>query len=166
MNSKKKKSCMVADRITLGGNNWKWKSDPVVVGLSTDLENLTRCIASTHLQSGEDQIACILTSDGKFKVDVLRKKIKKKPSLIINPLQIDWSKIIPIKVTTFIWRAVMGKIPSAMALSHRGVNVDTYSCSSCIDGLEDANHILVRCPYAISITDDILGWCGLHQVKF
>lgn len=51
------------------------------------------------------------------------------------------------------------------ALSHKGVNVDMCCCSSCIDGLEDAKHVLLRCPcpYVISITDNILGWCGLHQ---
>lgn len=57
----------------------------------------------------------------------------------------------------------MGRIPSEVALSHRGVNVDSCSCSACIGGLECGNHILVECPYVVSVKEAIWRWCGINQ---
>ncbi|CAH1452517.1 unnamed protein product [Lactuca virosa] len=144
----KKKSCKVSERKNEGGNMWNWRSCPIVAGCSSELERLVNDMDSIRLQPGVDQLSCLLSADGKYRVNLLRKKIDQGFTANVNHFQISWCKLIPIKVTTFIWRAVMGKIPSAVALSYRGVTLDTCNCSSFIGGIEYANHILVECPYA------------------
>lgn len=48
-------------------------------------------------------------------------------------------------------------------LQSRNINVDSTRCSVCTEGEEDANHILVWCPYAFAIRNKVLPWCGLNQ---
>ncbi|CAH1444805.1 unnamed protein product [Lactuca virosa] len=54
-------------------------------------------------------------------------------------------------VNCFIWWAKQDKIPSAVALSSKGVVVNSLCCSVCINGEENANHILVLCSFAQAI---------------
>lgn len=95
----------------------------------------------------------------------MRKKIEADTKVINNPTIINWCKRIPIKVTTFTWRSLLNRIPSAIALTNRGINIDTFDCSSCIDGIEDANHILVSCPFAKTVTNYALRWCGITNLQ-
>ncbi|KAL4562127.1 hypothetical protein LXL04_034321 [Taraxacum kok-saghyz] len=142
--NEKKKLCKVADRVTQGGINWKWKSNPITAGLINDLDAINSDIAPISLHPGADQISCIISDDGNYRVSVLRKLIESKAPDPNIPFKVNWCKLIPIKVTSFIWRAAMGRIPSVVALSQRGITIDTCACIYCIDGLEDA--ILVTCP--------------------
>ncbi|CAH1412434.1 unnamed protein product [Lactuca virosa] len=145
---------------------WNWRSCPIVAGCSSELECLVNDMDLIRLQPRVDQLSCLLSVDGKYRVDLLRKKIDQGFTANVHHFQISWCKLIPIKVTTFIWRVVMGKILSVVALSYRGVTLDTCNCSSCVGGIEYANHILVECPYAKSVTKSILNWCGIDRIDF
>lgn len=85
---------------------------------------------------------------GNYTVSLMRKKIEQ----ILGPQQIlppfNWSKDAPGKVKCFILRAKQDRIPSAVALLSKGVDVNSLYCSACISGEENANHILVQCPFA------------------
>lgn len=81
---------------------WKWKSCPIVAGLSHQLQCLSDIIAPVRLQPGQDPITCVLAPDGKYKVELLRKKIEQKVANNTSLPQIIWSKTIAIKVTSFI----------------------------------------------------------------
>nr|KAJ0198411.1 hypothetical protein LSAT_V11C700373740 [Lactuca sativa] len=153
----KKKSCRVAERIKQGGLNWRWKSCPVVAGLSSQVEDVSSVISSFRLQLGDDRISCPLTSDGMYRVNALRRKLDYIPPVNNHPIQISWCKLIPIKISTFTWRPALGRIPTAMALSKRGIHIDTCYCSSCIEGYECANHVLVRCL----VWKHVFLWCGI-----
>ena len=52
----RKKSCTVADRIHIDGNNWRWKSNPTLAGLSHDVDNLANTMALTRTTPGIDRI--------------------------------------------------------------------------------------------------------------
>ena len=69
-------------------------------------------------------------------------------------------KEIPFNVHCFIWRASLGRIPSAIALAHRGVAVPSTACNYCGDGAENADHILINCPFAVCIRSWVWNWCG------
>ncbi|KAL7598348.1 hypothetical protein Lser_V15G22688 [Lactuca serriola] len=75
------------------------------------------------------------------------------------------SKLIPIKVSGFLWRAALGCILSAEALGHRGIKLDSTLCGSCINGSETVDHIIVGCPYATMILDKISRWCEFDNIK-
>ena len=57
------------------------------------------------------------------------------------------------------------RIPFVISLWNRGINAYSYSCSSFIDGVDYAYHILLGCPYAISVRTKILSCCRLNQVS-
>ncbi|CAH1427158.1 unnamed protein product [Lactuca virosa] len=94
---------------------------------------------------------CSLTSDGSFIVKALRKLWDFSPPIANG--KFTWLKEIPIKVMCFIWRARLGKIPSATALSSRGVVLETNLCSHCGTMEESADHALVGCEYARLVLD-------------
>lgn len=61
-----------------------------------------------------------------------------------------------------MWREAQRRIPSALALVDRGIQAESSMCSSCIDNLERANHLLINCPFAISVRGKIFNWCGIN----
>lgn len=72
-----------------------------------------------------------------------------------------WSKVIPIKISCFVWRAKLGQIPSLMALKGRGVNLGDTMCGGCRLCEEDCNHILKSCPIARQVMMAIWRWCDI-----
>ncbi|KAL4576212.1 hypothetical protein LXL04_012303 [Taraxacum kok-saghyz] len=78
---------------------------------------------------------------------------------------VSWRKEIPIKVIGFVWKAAQGRIASDAALSCRGVPVTSTACGRC-GCLEDADHILVACPFAAQVRDQISQWCGVRLPPF
>lgn len=85
-----------------------------------------------------------LSIHGNFYVHDLRCLIDSK--LIVgvkNPTV--WFKLVPLNVISFLWRASMDHIPSAVVLSRRGIN--TPSTSSCLfpNGDDSTDHLLVNC---------------------
>lgn len=98
----KKKSCTIAERKNDSGNNWSWRSCPITASLSYELNHLSNVIAPTRLQNWHDELSCLLASDGRYKVELLRKKIERMNTCTSNQILIRWCKIILIKVTCFI----------------------------------------------------------------
>ena len=94
----------------------------------------------------------------------LRERIE-LAGFIINDGPFDWGKATPFKILAFVWRAKLGRIPFAMALSHRGVNMPTIMCGACNNDEETCDHILISCPMAKEIIDLILNWCGIGCEK-
>lgn len=54
------------------------------------------------------------------------------------------------------------KIPSAVALKCKGVNIENDNCGVCVNGLKCSDHILVQCPFACEVRKIIFNWCGLQ----
>nr|KAJ0192616.1 hypothetical protein LSAT_V11C800391510 [Lactuca sativa] len=157
----KKKSCTVAERITNNGPLWQWKSTPVDYGTCLELDRLNRSIAKFRIKSGSDKWTCPLDKEGRYTVASLRMKID---NIHINnsvQCKVNWSRTIPLKVICFIWRAALGRIPSAIALQHSGIHIESTLCGSCIGEQECVDHILVKCPYAYKVREQIFLWCGI-----
>ncbi|KAI3749677.1 hypothetical protein L2E82_20293 [Cichorium intybus] len=102
---------------------------------------------------------CSLTTNGSYTVEALRRRIDQNPCLDGNS-KATWCREIPIKVLGFVWRAVLGRIPSADALSSRGVPVLSVSCGMCGE-VETADHILISCRLASRVREWIYRWCGI-----
>nr|KAJ0196348.1 hypothetical protein LSAT_V11C700375410 [Lactuca sativa] len=90
----------------------------------------------------------------------VRKILDKHPSSVSGHLTINWYKVVPIKVLCFIWKAVQRIIPVAVELVSRGIMVNSLLCSSCIGQQENVDHVLVDCPFASRIRENIMSWCG------
>ena len=114
---------------------------------------------------GNGEWRCNISNAGRYTVKCLRNKIDKKDPA--NLSKFDWVKEIPKKVLCFAWRAKMGRIPSAVALSRRGIlNNNNTTCSFCNQGEECADHILVNCTFAKTVLEWILKWCDIRGASF
>ena len=160
------KNCTVAARINNGDHNWMWNSCLISVGLSSDLQSLHSDISSCRLGVGSDRWQYLLSGDGRFSVESLRDRIFNNRQQSSQTPPVKWCKVMPLKVLCFAWRASQGRIPSAMALNHRGINLPTTACSICIGFDEDADHLLIGCPFAKQIRSDIFEWCGIKDRDF
>lgn len=147
---------MVLDRIEACEFIRNWKTFSLVMGLASQVDGLSASIGPISLHLVKDQFSCQLAPNGIYQVNLLWRNIKIKPYVTGNQSQITWSKLIPIKVITFIWRATLDRILTAMALAERGVKIDTYTCSACISELECENHVFDKYPFATTILKKII----------
>lgn len=104
-------------------------------------------------------------SNGDFYVNNLRCLIDSKLTCVVsNPT--SWLTVVPLKVTCFIWRACLDRIPTAIALMHRGVNIPSDSCHLCPGGTDSSDHILYGCPFTREVLLWIFKWCGIPLPVF
>ncbi|XP_022041764.1 uncharacterized protein LOC110944409 [Helianthus annuus] len=75
-----------------------------------------------------------------------------------QPSNFYWNNWATGKSVAFVWRAIDEKIPSAVALRNRGMNIQDVRCKIC--GVEDetAGHLLLRCNLAKRIWDAVSTW--------
>nr|KAJ0196777.1 hypothetical protein LSAT_V11C700381330 [Lactuca sativa] len=155
------KKCSVADRISGSTFTWSWKSNPSYLGLGPAVQALITDLSGVQLAHGADRYKCKLTGDGKYTVSSVRKVLEINLSSVNGQSIINWYKVVPIKVSGFIWRAVQGRIPAAVELESRGILVNSLLCSLCIGQQESVDHVLICCPFAHEIRENIMRWCGV-----
>ena len=65
----------------------------------------------------------------------------------------DWSNIwalkAPTQIINFLWRMCIGVFHTKLQLQLKGIAASA-SCLLCANGLENAWHIFIYCPFAIS----------------
>lgn len=93
-------------------------------------------------------------------MELLRCKLDQHTHPTSNTLVI-WGKQVPIKVLTFIWRATIGRIPTTMTLMSRGITLSSSTYGFCVSVDEQADHLLVTCPFAAYIREKIFKWCDV-----
>nr|KAJ0216654.1 hypothetical protein LSAT_V11C300153720 [Lactuca sativa] len=139
----KKKRCTVEDRVKATGFERNWKTTPNI----NDLTAICSSLGQFRPTTDEDKWRCVLTGD--------------EPHV-----KIEWIKEVPIKVLCFIWRASLGRIPAATELSKRGVMFESVQCGQCMEEDESPDHILLTCPYAMSIWEWFWRWCNMPPFQF
>nr|KAJ0218526.1 hypothetical protein LSAT_V11C300147870 [Lactuca sativa] len=100
-----------------------------------------------------------------FRVCDLKALIDSKLTIPINNPTV-WLHLVPIKCISFVWRACMGRIPTAVALSRRGINMSSTSYQMCFSGVDTADHILLNCPIAFDSLRWIFNWCDISIQRF
>ncbi|XP_052625777.1 uncharacterized protein LOC128132828 [Lactuca sativa] len=106
-----------------------------------------------------------IVRDGRFMVCLLRERIE-LAGYIVNDGPFAWDKLTPFKILCFIWRAKLGRIPSAVELKNRGIIIPNTMCGVCNSEEETCEHILLTCPVAKEIMDSILVWCEIRCDRF
>ena len=102
---------------------------------------------------------CKLGRDKKYQVAALRGVIDNHSQPSIPVTIVPWRKEVPSKVLCFTWRAAFGRLPTADALTRRGISIPSPMCSRCNIDLETVDHILFNCPLARSVWLEIWKWC-------
>ncbi|GJR02266.1 RNA-directed DNA polymerase, eukaryota [Tanacetum coccineum] len=127
--------------------------------------DLSSLVASVSLSVSKDRWLCDLSSDGEFKVKVVRNYLDD----LLLPSQnapTRWVKCIPIKVNVFAWRARRDRLPTRLNLSRRGVAVDSSLCPLCDIAVEDNHHVFFCCNLAKSVIRKICLWWDLDSHVF
>lgn len=70
-----------------------------------------------------------------------------------------WTRLVPIKCIGFVWRTCLGRIPSVLALARGGINISCIACVMCSGGIEDTDHLFVKCAYACEVLFGL--WLGV-----
>ena len=151
----------MAHRIQAGSTTWDWRMPPNTTVQLQELQGLLPVIHQFIPNGEPDSWKCMLAEDGRFYVREIRQKIDqlRTPSPVTP---ITWLMEVPIKINCFVWRANIQRIPSAVALSTRGIAVDSLICKGCITEEEDSNHILFNCPCAKMVWSWIANWCNIQ----
>ncbi|XP_022003330.1 uncharacterized protein LOC110900772 [Helianthus annuus] len=85
--------------------------------------------------------------------------------LKFTPSTFNWNNWVTRKSTTFVWRAIDEKVPSAVALRGRGMNLPDVTCKTCGAADEIAGHILLGCSFAKRVWEAITTWLKIPMVS-
>ncbi|GKD42853.1 RNA-directed DNA polymerase, eukaryota [Tanacetum coccineum] len=98
--------------------------------------------------------------DGIYSAKCGRKLIDKW-TLCLDTYATRWLKEMPAKVNIFIWRMLLGKLPTRMNLMTRGITVRSDKCGICDTNDETINHLMLHCDLARDVWALVGRWWSL-----
>nr|KAJ0227946.1 hypothetical protein LSAT_V11C100034440 [Lactuca sativa] len=85
-----------------------------------EIQMLSNGVNTFHSADQSDRWVCNLSSDGVFHVNALRTQIDRR-NMMSGEVSIKWTHEVPLKVNYFIWREKLDRLPTACALTRRGI---------------------------------------------
>ncbi|KAD3642016.1 hypothetical protein E3N88_31240 [Mikania micrantha] len=161
------KGCKIKDRLVNTNGvislDWKWTRPPRNQHEKDELELCTNLMGLIRMEDMEDRWLWLGSKDGIFSVSSLKSRLyeAKAEVLVYN---FHWSKLVPIKVNAFAWRAAMKRIPTKDALERRQVPVSNTSCPLCGDEEESADHLLIGFRVSSEVWSIISLWCKIPPI--
>ncbi|MFS7954064.1 putative reverse transcriptase zinc-binding domain-containing protein [Helianthus anomalus] len=143
--------CTVAEKTTIGANGptwvWDWRrqlnSTEELLGCTPLHDLLQGC----PVTSGPDKWFWNLDQTGQFNVGNIKRPITEhnwvRPEYVVK-----WNNWIPKKVGLVTWRAYKERLPTRVALSRRGVSVQSVECVMCGEYNKTSDHLLVSCGFS------------------
>ncbi|KAK9070187.1 hypothetical protein SSX86_010587 [Deinandra increscens subsp. villosa] len=74
---------------------------------------------------------------------------------------LKWSRLVPLKVNAFVWRAQRGRIGTLDNLKKRGVQVESEVCKLCRESNESVTHLFTGCMFAAILWQWVMSWFNL-----
>jgi len=68
-----------------------------------------------------------------------------------------------VLITT--WRALLGRLPTRLGLSRRGIVLNTTMCALCLVEEESCQHLFVECKCAHRVWNKCFKWIGIFSVQ-
>nr|KAJ0203968.1 hypothetical protein LSAT_V11C500292530 [Lactuca sativa] len=159
------KHCKISDRLYDGRCNWNWKEIPTTLEQVREFHMLINGVNMFQLVAQSDRWVCNLSSDGVFHVNTLRTQIDWR-NMMPGEVSLKWTHEVPLKVNCFIWRAKLDRLPTARALTRRGIQLMSALCPYCELEEEDTAHALFRCPLASKVWEYVGHWCNIPHLQF
>ncbi|PWA80164.1 RNA-directed DNA polymerase, eukaryota [Artemisia annua] len=160
------KRCKVVERLNrseLGTTKvWSWKRSSMTDEEKSEMEVLDRLLEGVELSDTKDGWIWVGAGDGVFSVGAVRRLINNDRDYS-NVQVFEWCKWVPIKCNVFGWRAVLGRIPTAMALRHRNIPIPDVSCPFCGDTEETIDHLFTGCIVANGLWQYVTSWCKVQN---
>ncbi|XP_057809099.1 uncharacterized protein LOC131023572 [Salvia miltiorrhiza] len=78
-----------------------------------------------------------------------------------------WAKGVPIKVSSFAWRALLDRIPTRENLLKRGIMLGNggHCCPLCSCLLESTDHLLLLCMFSVKVWELIYKWMNISPIS-
>ncbi|XP_022030628.1 uncharacterized protein LOC110931551 [Helianthus annuus] len=100
-----------------------------------------------------------------FTVKDVRKSLSSALDLNVTADDFVWNSWATSKSIMFVWRAIVDKIPLAVDLKYRGVNLLDVTCKICGAVDETADHILLKCNFATRVWEMVTNWVNIPMVN-
>ncbi|KAJ0433652.1 putative RNA-directed DNA polymerase [Helianthus annuus] len=157
------KHCKVSDRLLkVGGASlfgWRWKHDPTSLEETLELTDCSNMLTTVKLSEKKDSWLWHGTGSA-FSVANLKAWIT-STDVPVLAAQFDWCKWIPLKCNVFMWRALLERLPTKVALIKRNIHLENSNCIFCDDSDETAEHIFTGCFFSSAVWQAISTWCRL-----
>lgn len=160
------KHCKVVDKIHLGGLTWNWQRDIKQDEHHKALLTLSSRIGIFQPRTGEDCWKCSISEDDGYQACYHRRLIDSPRARDPCESVINWTHDVPIKVTCFLWRANLRRLPTTYALMKRGMTIRYSVCCFCGNEDEDVEHALWNYPAATIVWLWIFKWCDIPFLSY
>nr|GEW43917.1 RNA-directed DNA polymerase, eukaryota [Tanacetum cinerariifolium] len=126
---------------------------------------LMSCIQVIRINSDQDVRQWKFVDEESFTVRFVRNSLD-VIRLSISSTATRWCKILPIKVSVFVWRVMLNRLPTHLNLDRRGIDMDSLLRPCCNSIVEDSNHVFYSCNVALELWNKIAVWLDLHIPGF
>ncbi|PWA80722.1 RNA-directed DNA polymerase, eukaryota [Artemisia annua] len=161
------KRCKVSERLinSVSGLHyeWKWKKTGFSGEEHAEWQVLIALVGSVVLTDSTDKWTWVGSGNGSFSVGDVRKMLQTDLDFSQSSV-FEWCKWIPKKCNIFGWRAEMGRIPTAAALSRRNIHIPDVSCPLCGDADETVDHLFSGCIVSSVLWHRISTWCKIQNL--
>ncbi|XP_076918146.1 uncharacterized protein LOC143578444 [Bidens hawaiensis] len=158
---------MVADRVGnndfVGAMTWEWKKYPATVQEIAEVVECSQMVSGTTLDSSRDLWEWNKGRLQQLTVQETKSWIKSFNSDAVGHT-FRWSSWLPAKCNIFMWRTLLDRIPTKVALRRRNILVGDCKCVLCGEVEETAEHVFTVCRFADGVWNGIARWCHIPPI--
>ncbi|XP_021979110.1 uncharacterized protein LOC110875222 [Helianthus annuus] len=145
--------------------DWEWTRAPNTDVEKQEMESLKEQLQQQKMSHVGDVWVWKNYEHQEFSVKNVKLSLGRNLDLNSSPSTFCWNSWATGNSAAFVWRAMDNKIPSAVALRDRGVNLQEVSCKICGAGDESAEHILLHCNLAARVWEAVKDWTKTRWVN-
>ncbi|KAJ0524125.1 putative reverse transcriptase zinc-binding domain-containing protein [Helianthus annuus] len=161
------KNVCIADRVRVENGatilSFQWRRQFSSVVEFKESGEITTLLNSVSLSSDPDCWSWKLEDTGAFSVKSLR-RLMQETRYSGRSQRFLWNSWSPIKVNFLLWRVILDKLPTLMALRNRNVNVPNTLCPICRNGDESIDHLFISCSFAQRIWEEVSKWVRVNSI--
>ncbi|XP_022014266.1 uncharacterized protein LOC110913752 [Helianthus annuus] len=143
---------------------WAWLRVPNTEAENHQAEGLLAVLNVTTVSAGSDNWIWKGKENEEFAVKSIRNTLSRNLNLNEPTDNYFWNNWAAKKCSTFAWRALKGRIPTATQLRQRGVPIPSDRCRLCDQEEEMPNHALVKCREANGVWEQIGCWVKAETI--
>ncbi|KAL4573594.1 hypothetical protein LXL04_020405 [Taraxacum kok-saghyz] len=155
----------VLEATPVDGWRWCWQRQVRDGRPAAELSRLLELLTSFSCSDHRDKCVWELSEEGTFSVAETRRWID-NDILPEGSGTTRWCRLVPRKVNIFIWCLLLDRIPSFIALSTRGIEINSIMCPVCQDYPGHVGHLFGSCDVAVRIWDAVARWLQIPSFAY
>lgn len=132
-----------------------------------ELDELCKMVSSCEIKmNGIDKWKWVLGKEGRFSVRELRGLIDDRTLRETrNRMETVWCRVVPKKVSIFIWRLRNERIPVREVIDYMGIDIHSVLCPCCDEDIKSITHCFLKCKFIKELWHKIFLWWGVGWVN-